>query len=145
MVHDLSGTHRDEYFFTTDLPRSPAQVVSDYTGRWNLETTFQELRAHLGLETTRSWCRRTVLRAAPCLFGLYTVVAVLFAQLPAAQQSARVCWPGKTHLTFSDAVAAVRRCLWEEWVFPQAAGDAAVQKLPPQCRQLVLAALAPTG
>jgi len=144
-VRDQTGTHRDEYFFSTDPTLAPEQIVTAYTARWNIETTFQELRAHLGLETTRGWCRRTVLQAAPCLFGLYTVVAVLFAQLPAAQQSARVCWPGKTHLTFSDAVAAVRRCLWEEWVFPQAAGDAAVQKLPPQCRQLVLAALAPTG
>src|SRR5262249_26692854 len=75
-VRDLDGTHRDEFFYTTDTKLTAAEVVSHYTARWNMETTFQELRSHLGLESTRGWCRRTVLRAAPCLFGLYTVVAL---------------------------------------------------------------------
>lgn len=81
-VADLSGTHRDEYFFTTDPALTPADVIGHYTARWNIETTMQECRSGLGLETTRGWCRRTVLRAAPCLFGLYSVVAVLFHRLP---------------------------------------------------------------
>ncbi|HZT78770.1 MAG TPA: hypothetical protein VFA26_00990, partial [Gemmataceae bacterium] len=44
---------------------------------------FQEMRAYLGLETTRGRKKDTVLRMAPCLFGLYTVVAILFARMPA--------------------------------------------------------------
>src|SRR5438477_526454 len=52
-VRDREGTHRDEYFFTTDPTRRPEQIVSWYTQRWSIETTYQELRAHLGLETTR--------------------------------------------------------------------------------------------
>src|SRR5206468_11269694 len=55
LVHDLSGTHRDEYFFTTAPALSAKQIIELYTGRWSLETTFQELRAYLGLETTRGW------------------------------------------------------------------------------------------
>ena len=54
-VHDLTGTHRDEYFFTTDVAMSAAAVIETYTGRWNIETTFQEMRSYLGLETTRGW------------------------------------------------------------------------------------------
>jgi hypothetical protein len=50
-VHDLSGTHRDEYFFSTDTVLTAQALISHYTARWNIETTFQELRAHLGLET----------------------------------------------------------------------------------------------
>jgi hypothetical protein len=61
-VRDLSGTHRDEYFYTTDPGLTPATLITLYTTRWNIETTFQEMRAHLGLETTRGWCRTTVLR-----------------------------------------------------------------------------------
>ena len=52
-VKDLIGTHREEYFFTTDPALTPAQVITTYTGRWNLETTFQECRSCLGLESTR--------------------------------------------------------------------------------------------
>src|SRR5262245_18972955 len=62
---------------------------------WQIETTFQELRAHLGLETTRGWWPKTAQRAAPCLFGLYTAVALLYQALPAAKRSGAVTWPGK--------------------------------------------------
>ena len=37
-VRDRTGTHRDEYFFTTDVAMSPAPVIETYTGRWNIET-----------------------------------------------------------------------------------------------------------
>jgi hypothetical protein len=144
-VRDQSGTHRDEYFFTTDLTLRPADLINAYTGRWNIETTFEELRAHLGLETTRGWCPNTVLRAAPCLFGLYTVVALLYQALPAAKRQGTITWTGKQATTFSDALAAVRRWLWSEWVFPQAEGGTAIEKLPPALREILFSALAPAA
>ena len=67
--------------------------------------------SELGLETTCGWREKTVLRAAPCLFGLYTVVALLFQTLPESKRTEAVGWPGKTVTTFSDALAAVRRWL----------------------------------
>jgi hypothetical protein len=144
-VRDRSGTHRDEYFYSTDCSLEPEEIVSLYTGRWNIETTFQELRAHLGLETTRGRCRNTVLRAAPCLFGLYSLTALLYQSLPEGQRTGSVCWPGKSTVTFSDALSAVRRWLWTEWVFPQAGGGPAVQQLPEPLKNLVLSALAPAA
>jgi hypothetical protein len=144
-VGDRSGTHRDEYFYTTDPSLLPETIIALYTGRWNIETTFQELRAHLGLESTRGWCRQTVLRAAPCLFGLYTVVTLLFVSLPEGQRTGAVCWPGKATVTFSDALTAVRRWLWSAWVVPQAGGDTAVQQLPEPLQHLLLTALAPAA
>jgi hypothetical protein len=142
-VRDVSGTHRDEYFYSTDVALAPGVIIGHYTGRWNIETTFQEMRSCLGLESTRGWCQKTVLRAAPCLFGLYTVVALLYQGLPEAKRVGSVGWPGKATVTFSDALAAVRRWLWTEWVFPQAEGGTAVEKLPASLREVLLAALAP--
>ena len=141
-VQDRTGTHREEYFFTTDPGLPPAAVITTYTGRWNLETTFQEGRAHLGLETTRGWCRNTVLRAGPCLLGLYSVVALLYQALPEAKRAGGVEWPGKAGVTFSDAVTAVRRWLWADAVFPQAGMGPAIEKLPPDIQDLLLGALA---
>jgi hypothetical protein len=112
---------------------------------WQIEATFQEARAHLGLETTRGWCRRTVPRAAPCLFGLYSVVALLFVALPEQGRAGSVHWPGKAVVTFSDARAALRRWLWSSWVFPQAAGGMAVQQLPEPLQALLFSALAPAA
>ncbi len=42
---------------------SVQQVIETYVSRWNEETTFQEMRSYLGLETTRGWKQETVLRA----------------------------------------------------------------------------------
>lgn len=145
-VHDLTGTHRDEYFFSTDLAMTASQLIATYTRRWNIETTFQEVRAYLGLETTRGWTPQTVLRAAPGLFGLYRVVAALYAQLPARRKAkVEVLWVGKTDTTFADAITAVRRWLWTEWVFHTPSQRQAFRKLHRSLRQVLLSALAPAA
>jgi hypothetical protein len=143
-VRDRTGTHRDEYFFTTDVTMSPRTVIETYTGRWNIETTFQEMRAYLGLETTRGRVRNTVLRAEPSLLALYTVVVWLYIELPARYRRVRVVdWLGKDHVTFSDAITAVRRWLWVEWVFSLTGHREAFEKLSGPMRQIVLQGLAP--
>jgi hypothetical protein len=144
-VRDRQGTHRDEYFYTTDVGLSVAQLIGYYTGRWNIETTFEEVRSCLHLETTCGWCRKTVLRVTPCLFGLYSVVAWLYNQLPACQRVGSIRWPGKVGVTFSDALTSVRRWVWLDGVFAQVRGGADVGKLPEPIRQLLLLALAPAA
>jgi hypothetical protein len=144
-VHDLTGTHRDEYFYSTDVTLTAQEVIERYTQRWNIETTFAEMRAYLGLETTRGWCQRTVLRAEPCLFGLYTVVALLYWQLPEPRGEGGVDWAGKQGVTFSDAITAVRRWLWADWAFATAGHGEAIAKLPEPMRDALLYALAPAA
>ncbi len=145
-VRDRTGTHRDSYLFSTDLTLRAAQVIETYTGRWSIETTFQELRAYLGLETTRGWKEPTVLRAAPCLFGLYSVVALLYSRLPAGTaHPGAVAYRGKTEVAFSDAITAVRRQLWWEGVFQSHGQTEVFQNLPRPFQAVLLAALAPAA
>jgi hypothetical protein len=145
-VHDLTGTHRDAYFFTTEVTMRVSEIIATYVGRWNEETTFQEMRSYLGLETTRGWKERTVLRMAPCLFGLYTVVAALYSQLPKRYAPGRaVEWLGKQDVTFADAITAVRRWLWQQWVFALPGYQEVFDKLARPFRSLLLHALAPTA
>ncbi len=145
-VRDRTGTHRDSYLFSTDLALTPQQVIETYTGRWSIETTFQELRAYLGLETTRGWKERTVLRAAPCLFGLYSVVTLLYAGLPSETgRSGAVIYRGKTEMAFSAAITAVRRQMWLEGVFESHGQSEVFQNLPRPFQAVLLAALAPAA
>jgi DDE family transposase len=144
-VHDRTGTHRDEYFFSTDVELSAKEIVEAYTRRWNIETTFQEMRTWLKLEKTRGWTEKTVLRTAPCLFGLYAVIAVIYAELPAKWQAQRVLADAKkTGVTFSDAITAVRRWLWAEWIFATPGHNGAFTKIPPRLRAALLTSLAPS-
>jgi len=138
-VHDLSGTHRDGYFFTTDATMSVRSLIETYTCRWNIETTFEEVRSYLHLETTRGWSRDTVLRVGPCLFALYTIVVWLYAELPGGWIGVRVVdWPGKRDVTFSDAITMVRRWLWREWVLAIPGHRDAFEKLTPGLQRLLL-------
>lgn len=138
-VHDLQGTHRDEYFFTTDLTLPAQQIVSLFTGRWSIEVTFAEVRRHLGFATPRNWSKKSVLRTAPCLLGLFSLVSLIFHRLhllrPVAPQ--RDPWYNKKDVTFSDAIAAVRRLCWNE-VLAQPMKHADVAKLPRQLHLTLL-------
>ncbi|WP_205678738.1 transposase [Aquisphaera insulae] len=144
-VHDRDGTHRDEYFYATDPAFAARRIVETYTGRWSIETTFQEARSELHIQTTRGWSKPTVLRTVPCLFGLYSVVAMLYASLPRGRSVGAVGWPGKTVVTFSDTMSAVRRWIWAEGVFAHAPDGPSIQKLPAPIREILYAALAPAA
>ena len=48
-VHDLSGTHRDSYLFSTDPTLPVARVIETYTGRWNIEMSHPDYTSSDGL------------------------------------------------------------------------------------------------
>jgi hypothetical protein len=139
-THDLQGTHRDEFFYTTGPDLAPAQIITWFTARWPIETTFQEVRAHLGFETTRQRVARSVLRTGPCLLGLFSLVSLIFVRY-ARHHSVRLrrtAWYTKTEPTFSDALATVRRLFWSETVFETSSQHEAFEKLPRQLRRMLL-------
>jgi len=144
MVHDREGTHRDEYLFSTDQAMAPRRIAEAYTGRWSIETTFQECNEHLGLQSPRCRVREAVLRTTPCLLGLYSVVALVFAAhvrrtgmgAERATTSSRP-WYGKAEPTFVDALSLCRR-LVDERIFSTPRLHAALQKIPAALRELLL-------
>ena len=117
-----------------------------YTQRWSIETTFQECREYLKLESTKGYSQAPVLRLPPCLFGLYTAIALLYLQLPkTARTLGAVCWRGKSTVTFSEMVACVRRALWEQWVFHTQADPQEFSKLSRVLQDTILYGLAPAA
>jgi lambda repressor-like predicted transcriptional regulator len=80
------------------------------------EVTFQEARAHLGVETQRQWSDRAVARTTPCLFGLFSLVTLLAAQLDQRTRTGVLIdsWYRKSHPIIAYALATVRRQIWRE-------------------------------
>lgn len=145
-VHDLTGTHRDEYFFTTDLSLSAKSIIEAYTGRWSLETTFQECKEHLKIETTRGYTEKTILRVMPCLFCLYTVIVLFYCQLPKKfQEKFIIDWRGKSQISFSDMISWVRRIIWQYWVFEHPGNKGGISKLSLKFKNTILDALILSG
>jgi hypothetical protein len=139
-VRDLQGTHRDEYFYTTDTLLTARQIVSWFTARWPIETTFQEVRAHLGFETTRQHVAHSVLRTAPCLLGLFSVVCLIYAEHVKGHpiHIRQTPWYVKAEPTFSDGIATVRRLFWQQTLFQEPSYRKGFQKLPPKIRDWML-------
>jgi len=98
----------------TNLDADPAQIISWFVRRWQMETTFQELRQRLGFETQRHWSERAIRRTAPALLGLFSLVTLItYLQMPGGSSTVRrTAWYDKPHPTFSDALALVRKELW---------------------------------
>ena len=55
LVRDPSGEKEPQAFLCTDLDADPVDVLRWFVRRWRVETTFEEARRHLGLETQRQW------------------------------------------------------------------------------------------
>jgi hypothetical protein len=116
LVRDPCGRFSPQTLLCTDPTRDPVQIIRWFILRWQVEVTFQEARAHLGVETQRQWSDHAVARTTPCLLGLFSLVTLLAAQLG---QRARThvlvnSWYRKSHPTSADALAAVRRQIWRE-------------------------------
>jgi hypothetical protein len=47
---------------------------------FEIQVTFEEARAHLGVETQRQWSDKVIARTTPILFGLYSLVTPLAYQ-----------------------------------------------------------------
>jgi hypothetical protein len=119
LIRDPEGKFAPQALLCTDPAVSPAQILCWFVRRWQLEVTYEEARAHLGIETQRQWNDQAIERTTPALFGLFSLVALL-ADRQAARGTlwpAQTAWYHKAEPTFSDALAAVRRQLWNHLVF----------------------------
>jgi hypothetical protein len=100
--------------------------------RWQMETTFQEARRYPGVETQRQWSDMAIRRSTPALLGLFSLLTLFAHQRMALSTEAvgRVAWHLNPHLTFSDALALVRKELWAHVAFRESLGEPDTVKVP---------------
>jgi len=83
LVRDPEGEKEPQAFLCTDLDTDPVDILRWFVRRWRTETTFEEARRHLGLETQRQWSDLAILRTTPALLGLFSLVTLWAARLEA--------------------------------------------------------------
>ena len=114
LIRHPLGEFAPQALLSTDLAVAPVQIIEWFVLRWQLEVTFQEVRAHLGVGTQRQWSDRAIARTTPVLFGLFSWISLaahlLQKKRPATPRSA--AWYAKSLPTFADTIALVRRDLW---------------------------------
>jgi hypothetical protein len=132
LVRDVEGEREPQAFLCTDLEADPVTVLGWFVRRWRCETTFEEARRHLGVETQRQWSDLAILRTTPALLGLFSLVAVWAAEIQARRGLPLdvAYWYPKRAPTFSDALAAVRAELWHAEAFATSRSDPEGTKIP---------------
>lgn len=119
-------------FFATDQQASAAQIVEWFVLRWNEEVTFEEVRAHLGVETQRQWSDLAIARTTPALLGMFSLITLLGYRLTAEQPMPvrTAAWYTKRTATFSDVIALVRRHLWTTMKYTNSACKSGYVPIP---------------
>ena len=114
LIRDPLKQFDSQALLCTDAAVVPVQIIEWFVLRWQIEVTFQEARAHLGVETQRQWSDRAIARTTPVLLGLFSWITLaahlLGSQCLGTPRSA--AWYAKSEPTFIDAIALVRRHLW---------------------------------
>ena len=132
LLRDPAGQFEPQALLSTDPTVVPAQIIAWFVTRWQVEVTFHEVRAHLGVETQRQWSDLAILRTTPALLGLFSLVT-LVAQASLHGQSLPVrqaAWYAKSAPTFSDTLAFVRQQLWPVTVFSTSPSSNEVVEIP---------------
>jgi hypothetical protein len=132
LVRDPKGEFATQALLCTDLGAGPGQIVGWFVLRWQMETTFQEARRHLGVETQRQWSELAIRRTTPALLGLFSLVTLFAHQRTtrSMQPVRQAAWYRKPHPTFSDALALVRKELWAHATFRRSLREPDTVKVP---------------
>jgi hypothetical protein len=132
LARDPAGTLPDAAYFCTEERFLPEEILKYVVQRWSVEVTFEEARAHLGLETQRQWSDLAIARTTPVLLGLFSIVTLLgvrwhHAGLLVAEQTA---WYEKECPTFSDCMRLARQQIWRSRITGTSRPLADVLQLP---------------
>ncbi len=143
IVCDPERKLRMEAFFCTDLQATPGQILEWVVRRWSVEVTFEEARAHLGLETQRQWSALAIARTTPVLLALFSIVTLWALRLSHGEPMPveATAWYHKTEPTFADCLALVRRHLWRARYLVNSAAEPEFVQFPREAFERLLIGL----
>ena len=132
LVRDAEDEKPPQAFLCTDTTADPVAILGWFVQRWRVEVTLSEVRRHLGVETQRQWSDLAILRTTPALLGLFSLVTLWADRIRAEGRllPQRVRWYRKADPTFSDALALVRRELWNAPTFATSRHDRDRAEIP---------------
>ncbi len=132
LIRDPHERCKTQALLSTNLEYTPEQIVTWFVRRWTMEVTFEEARAHLGMETQRQWNDRAIARSTPALLRLFSIITMTAHLLieKGANQVRSTAWYAKSSPTFSDAIAWVRRHLWDHMHFSTSQQETDMIKIP---------------
>jgi hypothetical protein len=108
-------------YFCTDPTVLPIYLLETYACRWSIEVTFFDLKQFMGFADSQARTRLAVLRTAPFVGLLYTLVVLWYADIghtsPFAVIPFRPWYTTKTGPSFPDMLGAAQRAVAHAGLF----------------------------
>ena len=132
LIKDPKSRKEPVALLCTNTALSIKEILCYFIRRWSVEVSFEELRAHLGVDTQRQWSDQAIARSTPCLLGLFSMVTLWADRLQKhhALELPLTAWYKKQKPTFSDALAAVRAQIWQSRNYCMSAKDNDMIEIP---------------
>lgn len=123
LTRDPEQNYKPLAILVTDLELSKEHCIEIFVGRWSIETTFQEIHEHLGLEGIHTWSDLSINRTAPTIIASYSL-ACLIVQQTIQDTGIEInpettAWYRKETITFSDVMAYLRLLILNKKHFSQ--------------------------
>jgi hypothetical protein len=140
VVRDPAGREPDDFFFTTDLDMSPAEVVSLYADRWAVEVTYRDAKQLGHCQEPQTWKGQGPERAAHLGFWLHAAVWLSYLDTsgPTPAFTTQPWYTTKRTPSFADALAELRKALWRNRITPTSTNA----QLSPEMTTVLVEALA---
>jgi len=131
-MRDPPGRFKPQALLSTNLAHTSAQMLAWFVRRWTREVTFEDARAHLGMAMQRQWNDQAIARATPARLSRYSIITLTAPLLidKGATCVRSAAWDDKPRPTFSEAIAWVRRHLWDHIHFSISPQETDRMKVP---------------
>lgn len=123
ITKDPKGENKPMAILVTDFRICEEQAIAFFVGRWPIETTFQEINQHLGLETIHTWSDISVNRTAPAIIASYSLACLIVNEsvketgIEVTPQTSY--WYEKNTVTFSDVMVYLKLLILNKRYFSQ--------------------------
>ena len=107
----------------TDFKICAEQAIALFVGRWSIETTFQEINLHFGLETIHTWSDISINRIAPTIIASYSLACLIVNEsvketgIEITPQ--KTSWYEKETISFSDVMVYLKLLILNKKYFSQ--------------------------
>jgi hypothetical protein len=123
LTKDPKGENKPKAILVTDFRISAEQAIELFVGRWSIETSFQEINQHLGLETIHTWSDKSINRTAPTIIASYSLACLIVNEsvkttgIEITPQT--TAWYEKKTVTFSDIMVYLKLLILNKKYFSQ--------------------------
>ena len=123
ITKDPNGENKPIAILVTDFRICAEQAIAFFVGRWPIETTFQEINQHLGLETIHTWSDTSINRTAPTIIASYSLACLIvnesIIETGAEITPQTTSWYEKETVTFSDVMVYLKLLILNKKYFSQ--------------------------